>query len=102
MIFEMKRALRNRIKKCEFGKDFNTLDVTNLCSKKDINAHLNPCIKVSKRYQKIRDLFSEEFESVNSYVVHFPIVEGNILYLHFNDADFKRLVEFVENNFKEC
>jgi len=89
----MKRSLKNQIAKCsELRKDFYALDVTNLFSKKDINAHWNPDIETSKYYEKIRDLFSEEFESVESYI------EGSVLYFRFNDIDFSRLSKYVENN----
>lgn len=90
----MKLSLKNQIAKCsEIRKDFNAINVTNLFSAKDVEAHWNPDVATSKNYSKIRELFSEEYPSTESYVA-----ENNILYFRFNDADFSKLSNYVENN----
>lgn len=89
----MKRSLKNQIAKCsEIRKDFNAINVTNLFSVKDIEARWNPDVATSKNYSKIRELFTEEYLSTESYV------SDNVLYFRFNDTDFSKLLDYVENN----
>lgn len=84
------KSLKNQIEKCsEIREDFNGLDVTNLFSTKDIEAHWNPDVKTSKYFTKIFDLFAEEYTSLETYV------EGSILYFRFNNTDFAKLHDYV-------
>jgi hypothetical protein len=89
----MKLSLKNQIAKCsEIRKDFKAIDVTNLFSKKDIDAHWNPDIETSKNYVKVRGLFEEEYPSTESYI------SDDTLYFRFNNTDFSKLLNYVETN----